>query len=65
MAKSDKTTCLDRRGFLKFAGAGAVGSAAVLTSATVTEASEQQPDAVDGGYRESEHVKTYYKLARF
>lgn len=63
MTKSDKTTRLDRRGFLKFAGA--VGSAAVVTSATVTEASEQQPDAVDGGYRESEHVKTYYKLARF
>ena len=64
MAKSDKRTCPDRRDFLKFAGSGAIGSAAVITGATAATASEA-PDAADEGYRESEHVKTYYKLARF
>lgn len=67
MTKEDKRAqpTADRRGFLKLMGFGAVstGTAAVSAVAGTSEA-EAKPRA-DGGYRETEHVKTYYDLARF
>ena len=63
MAKSDKATRLDRRDFLKFAGAGAVGGAALAASGAAN--ATEQTDAVEDGYRETKHVKTFYDLARF
>lgn len=54
-----------RRDFLKLAGAGALaGGAAVAASGQSAEAHEA-PAPAGNGYRESEHVRTYYKLARF
>jgi hypothetical protein len=54
-----------RRDFLKLAGLGVVSAGAVLVAAPEDgEAAEARPDG-SVGYRESEHVKTYYKLARF
>jgi hypothetical protein len=57
-----------RRDFFRKAGfgAGVAGAAAVGLSATGAKAAEptaKKPNAA--GYRESKHVKTYYKLARF
>ena len=55
----------DRRSFLKLAGAGAVTGGAVLVGGKgVAEASST---ADDSGrlYKETDHIKTYYKLARF
>ncbi len=64
MTKSKKS--LPRRDFLKVAGiaGGAAGVAAVaLTSKTAKAAA---PVTGEGsGYRETEHVKKYYELARF
>lgn len=56
---------LDRRHFLSAAGLalGAAGAAAASKSATAGVA-EQRP-AEQGGYQETEHVKTYYDTARF
>ena len=55
-----------RRGFLKLAGlgaaAGAGGLAASVVPATATVVSE--PGAKPG-YRETEHVKKAYEVARF
>ena len=62
--KADKVRA-DRRGFLKLAGAGlASGGAALSGGARPAEARE---DADRGGqlYRETEHVKAYYQVARF
>jgi hypothetical protein len=53
----------DRRLFMKLAGLGAAGASIgfAASEASATEASA----AEHGGYRETEHVKAYYKMARF
>ena len=58
---------LDRRSLLKGAGL-AVGAAAATTAAGACEkekvaSKESKPQ--HAGYRETESVKTYYKLAQF
>ncbi|MBA5776610.1 twin-arginine translocation signal domain-containing protein [Stappia sp. F7233] len=68
MAKDDRVRDdgkveADRRSFLKLAGLGAVASGATIVAgeAAAVEASSQKAS----GYRETEHVKTFYKTARF
>ena len=63
--KKDKVSKSERRDFLKLAGIGAVaGGAAALGRAENAEAAA--PDAASGsGYRETEHVKKFYRSARF
>jgi hypothetical protein len=59
---------LDRRGFLRGAslGAGFLGAAATgLVSEGASAAEPIEAGKGGAGYRETEHVKTYYKLARF
>jgi hypothetical protein len=51
---------VDRRNFLK--GAGLAIGAAVPGSDAVAQSDKPQENA---GYRETEHVRTYYELARF
>lgn len=61
--KSDRAIA-DRRSFLKLAGAGAVaGTAALVTGKETAEASTTADKK--GGYQQTDHVKTYYELARF
>ena len=59
-------TDTSRRDFLKAAGVtgAAAGAAAVTLSGTKAEAATPD-DGQKAGYRETEHVKTYYELARF
>tara|TARA_B100000959_G_scaffold98572_1_gene104265 strand:- start:57 stop:263 length:207 start_codon:yes stop_codon:yes gene_type:complete len=55
-----------RRAFLK--GAATAGGAAALVASTGSVAATVQPQAAasDGtGYRETDHVRGYYKSARF
>jgi hypothetical protein len=64
--EQDGLRAIDRRHLLKGAGLaiGAAGASAAVTADTATAAvadSKPQPK----GYRETELVKTYYKLARF
>jgi len=55
----------DRRSFLKLAGAGAVaGGAALVSGKDVAEASTTA-DEKGGLYKQTDHIKTYYDLARF
>ena len=60
--RDDKAT---RREFFRtgLLGAGAAGALAVA-KATGVEAAEA-PESGAAGYRETEHVKTVYRLARF
>lgn len=62
----DRTSQLDRRGFLKGAGVaiGSVGAAAALADGEVKAATDQD-EAQSSGYRETAHVRRYYELARF
>jgi hypothetical protein len=64
--KEEKTkAAVKRRDFLKQAGlvVGTAGAAAAVTRPTEALASEAETKT--GGYRETEHIKTYYELARF
>lgn len=54
----------DRRGFLKLAGLGTAAGGAAIAS-TVVPAAAEEAKAKSTGYRETEHVKTFYKTARF
>ncbi|MEM7222892.1 MAG: formate dehydrogenase [Pseudomonadota bacterium] len=61
------TTSVGRRDFFRKAGlgAGAVGAAAVGLSAKDSAAQPTKTGPKSAGYRETEHVKKYYELARF
>ncbi len=61
----EKTGALDRRHLLKGAGL-ALGAAAATTAATVKDAAaaSEPRTAEHAGYRETDAVRTYYKLAR-
>ena len=58
---------LKRRGFLLAGGIGAAGAVAVAVTPGVQRAAPATPAVSktgDAGYRESDHVRTYYDLAR-
>jgi hypothetical protein len=61
---SEAAARVDRRNFLKGTGLaiGAVGAAVVPGSNAIAKTDAPQGHA---GYRETEHVRTYYELARF
>ena len=62
---SKKTaTSVGRRDFFRKAGLG-VGAAAVGLSAKDSAAQPAKTGPKSAGYRETEHVKKYYELARF
>lgn len=60
---------VDRRSFLQIAGlgAGAAGLAAVSMTASGSEAGAAAKAAGhdQSGYRETDHVRAYYRLAQF
>jgi hypothetical protein len=65
MKKEKGEAVADRRSFLKLAGAGAVlGSTTVATGGPAQAATEPADDG-QGRYRETEHVRRVYDLARF
>ena len=62
---TDKGTDTGRRNFLGLAGIGAAAGAAVAVAGKPKDAAAAAPTRKSAGYRETEHVKTAYKLARF
>lgn len=61
--KKDKA---DRRDFLKMASLGTIAAGAtVLSSGNKLQAAEPETDQSKTGYQETEHVKAFYKSARF
>lgn len=67
MKREKQDNTIGRRDFLRTAGlgAGAAGVAAVALrspSAKAALAGDAKPNS--GGYRETDHVKRYYELAR-
>jgi len=62
--KRDKSKALDRRNFLRsIGGASTVAAAAIASPITATEAEAYNPgnDETKGRYRESDHVKAFYR----
>jgi hypothetical protein len=62
MQKSDEKPVADRRSFLKLAGASAVAGPSALAGGKRADATEAKPTRAL--YRETEHVKRYYELAK-
>jgi hypothetical protein len=62
MKKDNDQTITSRRGFMKCASAGVVATGAMAVGEKVETAAERKPTG--GLYRETEHVKRYYELAR-
>jgi len=59
---------VSRRSFMQIAGlgAGAAGAMALGTATGSTEADAADSDArKSGGYRETDHIRTYYEYLRF
>ena len=61
---------VDRRGFLRSLGSSVAGTAAVAAgtvaaSPTAAEAAENAADRVKKRYRETDHVKAYYRTNRY
>jgi hypothetical protein len=65
MKKQDKSK-LGRRDFLRAMGAGAgVAVTAAAPFATEAVAAESDADKKKARYKESDHVKTFYKVNRY
>jgi hypothetical protein len=65
MKRNDKAT-VGRREFLRTLGAGAgLAATAVVPLATKAEAAESDADKKKARYRETEHVKTFYRVNRY
>jgi hypothetical protein len=63
--RSGTRTGQQRRSFLKLGGLGAVAAGVSGTATRVAAAAAPGEPAAAEGYRETEHVKKYYELARF
>jgi nitrous oxide reductase len=67
MKQQDKPVSAHRRDFLRVASVGAVAGAAMAVAGGGAAEAAVETEAADGGkgYRETPHVKTFYKLARY
>jgi hypothetical protein len=65
MKRDDRAT-VGRREFLRTLGAGAgLAATAAVPLATKAEAAESDADKKKARYRETEHVKTFYRVNRY
>lgn len=68
MSKTDKKEQIDRRSFLRAAGAGAGVAAAAVAGTVVATKAEAAPENAETRkkqrYKETEHVKRYYDSNR-
>ena len=68
MDENTQDANLKRRGFLLASSVGAAGAVAIAVAPSLKQVAPVKavalPLAGDAGYRESEHVRTYYDLAR-
>lgn len=65
MSRQRKGSVSDRRDFLKLAGLGTLTGGAALLVKGEAQAAVSEEGQTNDLYRETEHVKTYYELARF
>lgn len=61
MSQKNKDAGLDRRNFFKALGAGATAAVAITPAAAV----DPGKDETKARYRESEHVKDFYRVNRY
>jgi division protein CdvB (Snf7/Vps24/ESCRT-III family) len=66
---ADANAVANRRGFLRSLGASAAGATAAVVGVTAAapsaEAAENAAERVKKRYRETDHVKAYYRTNRY
>ena len=62
--RSEKKRVEDRRDFLKLASLGTLAGGAALATGSAAQAAVAEEDT-GSGYRETEHVRKFYELAKF
>jgi hypothetical protein len=66
--KNEKKATVGRRDFLRKVGVGAVGAGATLASPLIAPAradSENDDEKRKARYKETDHVKAYYRVNRY
>jgi nitrous oxide reductase len=63
--KAERKSTLGRRQFLRTLGAGAAAAAAVPIATEAVADSESNDEKRKARYRESDEVKTYYRVNRY
>ena len=63
--KADDKTTVGRRSFFKLVGAGAAAGAVAPLGREAAADSEQEDEKRKARYRESDEVKTYYRVNRY
>ena len=66
--RDEKKATAGRRDFLRKVGIGAVGAGATLATPLITPAqadSESDQEKRKARYKETDHVKTYYRVNRY
>lgn len=64
MTEDSRTRIADRRSFLKLAGAGVATAGGALAAGGSAAAAEKAPEKPGALYRETDHIRKYYELAR-
>ncbi len=64
MSEKRQTAKADRRSFLKLVGVGALSGGAVLALDKSSAKASETPVKTTG-YRETDHIRTYYESTRF
>lgn len=65
-AKSEGKAAVDRRGFLRSMGGASVAGAAVVAGVPApAQATENDADKKKARYRETDHVKAFYRTNRY
>jgi len=60
-----KAAGVDRRRFFLMGGSAAVAAAAAVPLASEAQADESQAERVKARYKETDHVKNYYRVNRY
>jgi len=66
--KNEKKASVGRRDFLRKVGVGAVGASATLATPLIAPAqadTENDDEKRKARYKETDHVKTYYRVNRY
>ena len=63
--ESTKTAGVDRRRFFMMGGSAVAAAAVVPLASGEAEADESQAERVKARYKETDHVKNYYRVNRY
>jgi hypothetical protein len=63
--KSQTTAGVDRRRFFMMGGSAVAAAAVVPLASDEAEADESQAERVKARYKETDHVKNYYRVNRY